>query len=354
MADGPALLDLLIPGVAIGLCLAFAMAIVQSRLSWTIRFCAFLAASSYAVNILYFSPFERLLGLQYGGPWIAAALFGGLPAAFTWASIIAVFEDGTLRWRLLTPALISLMLACVDLSGTGSLQTAAWRINNLFLLLLVLNAFYVLARGYAGDLVESRRRLRRPLLAACVLMGLVQVFVYVIYQTRWADQGPWLARSGNLLELIGLCAFVAVVLQLRGGLFTPPPARAGPDADRDEDDIAALNAIMLEGEAWRREGLGIGKLAAELKMPEHRLRRLINGRLGHRNFRAFLNAYRIEAARRRLADPHETRSIAQIAFDLGFTSLSPFNRAFKEAVGDTPNEWRRRTSERDGEGIAKS
>ena len=77
-------------------------------------------------------------------------------------------------------------------------------------------------------------------------------------------------------------------------------------------------------------------------VPEHRLRPLINDHLGFRNFSAFVNAARIEAAKRLLADPAQARTtIAAIAFDLGFGSLGPFNRAFKEATGKTPTEFRR-------------
>ena len=95
-------------------------------------------------------------------------------------------------------------------------------------------------------------------------------------------------------------------------------------------------------EAWRREGLTIGDLARELDAPEHRPRRLINQRLGHRNFADFLNGHRIAAAQRRLADPAEARTtVAAIAFDLGFGSLGPFNRAFRAATGATPTDWRR-------------
>jgi AraC-like DNA-binding protein len=55
-----------------------------------------------------------------------------------------------------------------------------------------------------------------------------------------------------------------------------------------------------------------------------------------------VNSYRIEAAKRRLADPAEARStVAAIAFDLGYGSLGPFNRAFRIATGSTPTEWRR-------------
>ena len=51
---------------------------------------------------------------------------------------------------------------------------------------------------------------------------------------------------------------------------------------------------------------------------------------------------RYAAAKRRLADPGEARTtVAAIAFDLGYGSLGPFNRAFRTATGSTPTEWRR-------------
>ena len=83
-------------------------------------------------------------------------------------------------------------------------------------------------------------------------------------------------------------------------------------------------------------------LAEEVGVPEHRLRPLINDHLGFRNFAAFVNARRIEAAKAMLTDPAKTRqTVAAIAYDLGFGSLGPFNRAFKEATGVTPTEFRR-------------
>ena len=49
-----------------------------------------------------------------------------------------------------------------------------------------------------------------------------------------------------------------------------------------------------------------------------------------------------EAAKRRLANPAEARTtVAAIAFDLGYGSLGPFNRAFRTATGSTPSAWRR-------------
>ena len=83
-------------------------------------------------------------------------------------------------------------------------------------------------------------------------------------------------------------------------------------------------------------------LAARLAMPERQLRHLINQGLGHRNFSAFLNAYRLTDAHRWLADREQADTpILTIAMDAGFQSFGPFNRAFKADTGTTPSEFRR-------------
>jgi AraC-like DNA-binding protein len=95
-------------------------------------------------------------------------------------------------------------------------------------------------------------------------------------------------------------------------------------------------------EVWREEGLTIGALASRLGAAEHHLRRLINEDLGYRNFAAFLNERRIAAAQDALADPQKSRlAISTVAYEVGFRSLAPFNRAFREITGKTPSDWRR-------------
>jgi AraC-like DNA-binding protein len=80
-------------------------------------------------------------------------------------------------------------------------------------------------------------------------------------------------------------------------------------------------------------------------MPEYRLRPLINDELGHRNFNAFLNRYRLDEAKAALVDPGQSGvPVLTIALDAGFQSLAPFNRAFKVDTGLTPTEFRRRAA----------
>lgn len=98
---------------------------------------------------------------------------------------------------------------------------------------------------------------------------------------------------------------------------------------------------MADG-VYRTPGLTIAGLAARLGTPEHRLRALINRRMGHRNFSAYLNRYRIAEARVWLADRNKVDlPVLTLAMDLGYNSLPPFNRAFREETGTTPSDYRR-------------
>ena len=63
--------------------------------------------------------------------------------------------------------------------------------------------------------------------------------------------------------------------------------------------------------------------------------------MGHRNFSSFINGYRIARAKELLSDPNlAERTVLSIAYDVGFASLGPFNRSFREATGKTPTEYR--------------
>ena len=139
--------------------------------------------------------------------------------------------------------------------------------------------------------------------------------------------------------------------------FFEPQANAGLQAVTSEkasisaaDSILQQKLLELMGSGFHQEtGLTIRMLAERLNYPEHQLRRLINGHLGYRNFSAFLNSYRIDAAKLQLVDPARVRiPVLTIALGLGYASLGPFNRAFKAATGTTPSDYRQQKLGRNG------
>ena len=121
------------------------------------------------------------------------------------------------------------------------------------------------------------------------------------------------------------------------------PLRSGESSAGDQKLVDALMRLMADERIYRHDNITIGTLATKLAIPEYRLRRLINQRLGYRNFNVFLNDHRIEEAKAALADPTQAEvPVITIAMDAGFQSLGPFNRAFKATTGVTPTEYRRR------------
>lgn len=55
-----------------------------------------------------------------------------------------------------------------------------------------------------------------------------------------------------------------------------------------------------------------------------------------------MNGYRIDAAKAALAAPERSgQTVLEIAYDCGFASLAPFNKAFRMVTGQTPTDYRR-------------
>jgi AraC-like DNA-binding protein len=215
-------------------------------------------------------------------------------------------------------------------------------------------ALWEVWRSREGDLVERRRRIRP------VLVSVVAVFVIVIAVVEFAGppgmprgSAKQLVASGSVLAVFGLCA--AMLRMRQADLFGAEPApvaTARPLANPGDNALAVrLLEYMADHKPHRDESLSIAALAAQLGEQEYRLRRTINGQLGHRNFAAFLNGYRLAEVKAALADPTQREvPIITIALDAGFGSLGPFNRAFREAEGMTPSAFRARALADSGNG----
>jgi hypothetical protein len=68
---------------------------------------------------------------------------------------------------------------------------------------------------------------------------------------------------------------------------------AAPPTGPDAAQLTALRRLLDHEKVFREPDLSIASLSQKLDVPEHRLRHLINRQLGHRNFSAFVNGYRL-------------------------------------------------------------
>ena len=207
-------------------------------------------------------------------------------------------------------------------------------------LALMVHALVHVFVGARSDLVVPRVKLRYLVLALSGGYILLELAAEAVVGERFGSP-----RFGAQVHAVttGALVFCVSLLCLRVRPEVLKPARAG-GADVAVLDPALeerLRRLMEDDRAYREEGLTIAALARRMDAHEHKVRQLINSRLGFRNFNAFLHHFRIQEARRVLADPAQSHvGVAQVAFQVGYRSLGPFNKAFKELTGLTPTEFR--------------
>ncbi len=291
-----------------------------------------------------------LFGLLRGPLWPLITLGAQLVPFALWVFAHMLFER-RVDWRIGAAAGLSITLCWIilyfgyiaEMSPT-SLRFLVPIFAQRGLHLLLLGHTMLIALAERGDdLIEKRRTLR---VGFVIVVAALSVMVILSEFAFGFDNMPQPALLMQAITILTAAfALGAALLQSDADiLFDPaaPQASTIPLLSPAEHVLKQkLDAAVAES-VYREMALTIGQLADRLGVPEHRLRALINQRLGFRNFSAFLNHHRIGEAKRLLADPaHVSLPILTIAMDLGYGSLAPFNRAFREDTGQAPSDFRR-------------
>lgn len=135
-------------------------------------------------------------------------------------------------------------------------------------------------------------------------------------------------------------AHLAEGLEARSG-----EAEAKPDETAKEkfkpEQIQALTLLMENEKPYLQPALTLEKLASQLQMPTRSLSNMINRQFSC-NFFEFINAYRIDEAKRLLSEPSSVqKNMLDIMYEVGFNSKATFNTLFKKKLGMTPSEYRK-------------
>jgi len=346
-----------IRGGAVTVLLLVAALFLRDRRQAPTRLYSALFALSVAAYVIASAPGFYGLDLRWRIP-IGLASFG-TPAVF-WLAAAAYFDDDfkpSLYRHLAWLGLVLLGLWQM----LGSQPPAAYFLQHGLSLIFIVLAAWQAFIGRDTDLVEGRRRFRLVLVISTAL------YTAGIIVSQWLLPGSATSAPFSFINAVGLLALVLAFAAARLSVSTTGqfaasdipdqsvsspreirrdgPALAPEVNEQDAALLKALDDLMKNSKIYREEGLSIAVLSTKLSVPEYRLRRLINQKLGHRNFSAFINSYRISEAMAALSDPSQSSvPVLTIALDTGFGSIGPFNRAFKTHTGMTPTEYRRERS----------
>ena len=312
----------------------FAFLALKFALSQPRTFRTYAAIALNVAMITYVIESSPFITLNCGP---VCALFSAIPIInpiLLWLVGVAYFDDD-FRPRLWQALLLAPILAPLIFPQLGLVRFG-------FVTLLYLHIAWTAFRTGPEDLVATRIVARRWFFVAVAVIGLTVTGVEIMY--RHTDPPNELILLQAITLLLITAAFATLSLTLDADWTAPVTPKPTPQpATADSALLTRLEDAMTNG-VWRTEGLTIGDLAETLQTPEHRLRAAINRHLGYRNFTAFINKRRIDAAKAALSDPAMAdKQVLTIAYDVGFASLGPFNRAFKAATGDSPTEFRRKS-----------
>lgn len=219
------------------------------------------------------------------------------------------------------------------------------------------HAVYLGITGKTADLIEARRRVRMPFVIA---MGALNVLIigtgivnYALSVSPLIDNpSQAILYSSTLLSFLAflVCLYLNIkmfsmhsdaTIVLAKSAVAPQFDTPVPTTQRkggETELIKRIKTAMEQERMYREMGFTLGRLSEHLGVQDYQLRRAINDKLGFRNFNQFLNEFRIAEASELLA--HTREPIATIALNVGYASLSSFNKAFKEQHGIPPRDYR--------------
>jgi len=192
--------------------------------------------------------------------------------------------------------------------------------------------------NWNSNTITAKSKRVRSWLSFFLIANLILVIIY------------WLASKfiASFYEGISICFSLVVVLCSIRALRNPSLFKVDKEkySNSNVTSTVAYNLSQKLEELMKRDQpfldpeMNLGKLSVLLDCSSKELSQVINQKFNI-NYAQYIVQYRLEESKRRLIDEkHAHLSIAAIAHDSGFNSISSFNSQFKRIVGMTAKEYR--------------
>ncbi|TPN88913.1 helix-turn-helix domain-containing protein [Aquimarina algicola] len=159
----------------------------------------------------------------------------------------------------------------------------------------------------------------------------------------------WISYFLNIIEnsvpyIIGPIIYSVVIYYLSFKAFKLKVTDITGSVFKIKDDIVLFNDIsqlIIDEKLYLESDISLSSVSKLVGKSVQKTSEAIN-QYANQNFNDFINYYRIQDAKKMLIDEKTKKyTISSIAFDIGFSSLSSFNSAFKKFEGTTPSSYRK-------------
>jgi len=174
------------------------------------------------------------------------------------------------------------------------------------------------------------------------LQFIIEVIDSQIVSLHWT-QNWWGHLAGAFVMLyVGIKGYftdLSKLYQLTFGIKKEAVVETEEDQQKLEEQKTELLQYIETSKSYFNPELTLTELARQMKTSTSNLSKVINAGF-HKNFKDFINEYRIEAVKERLKKGEtEQFTLLAIAFDCGFNSKATFNRTFKKFTHHTPSQF---------------
>lgn len=212
----------------------------------------------------------------------------------------------------------------------GFIRKSKWEINKiwLFFYLSIVSFFRLLSFAALIVNVSGRNYATNPVFLTICGMVLLFMIVFVLCRPGIL-YGYVMVSSGTPHHRIQENVPVTKNVSATKSKLTP---------DQQQVYVEAIGELMEREQPYLLQDFQIIHLAQRLQIPVHHCSTTINNVMG-RNFRDWLNSYRIKHFIKVYPGLSDTMTVETVAYESGFKNITTFYNAFKKETGQMPTTY---------------
>lgn len=272
---------------------------------------------------------------------ICQLIFKSLPNRYYWAILLIplIFALPSIYLMLQVPQI------CINTQNCFNSVNLHYLVNVVLSgIILVLLTILVSRHNLKLKEKETYNSHKYWLIVSLIIFNVFSMIVDLAYASSAIDKNGFVLAS-TTIKIAFLYLAISSIFRVFFKMFLEdtkePQAKKG--LTKFELEIAQKAKNLLQNEkVYRDLKFNRGMFASQLGIKEHQLSIIIRHEF-NKSFSEIANEYRINEAKDLLISCAD--SITSISFEVGFNSLTSFNRVFKESVGKSPSQYRTENKE---------